>query len=103
MLSVFWYLVRRVGCVLVGMLIATSVLAHQSSASYLNLAQDGMEFSAQCEIAVHDLAPVLGLDGNDDGLVTWPEIRARGAEIATYATACTATTIALFWLVERLR
>ena len=41
----------------------------------------------QWDIALRDLEYAIGLDANDDGVLTWGEVRARQAEIAAYALA----------------
>ncbi len=60
-------------------------LAHKPSDSYLTLAVDGETITGQWDIALRDLDVALGLDGNQDGAITWGEVKARHTEIAAYA------------------
>ncbi len=61
--------------------------AHKPSDSYLTLDVDGRAIDARWDIAVRDLDYAIGLDGDGDGAVTWGELRARFAEIDSYALA----------------
>jgi hypothetical protein len=60
--------------------------AHKPSDSYLTLRPGGSAVEARWDIAVRDLDHAMGLDGDGDGAITWGEVRAREALIATYAT-----------------
>lgn len=62
--------------------------AHKPSDSYLRLAlgEDGA-FAGQWDIALRDLDVPLGLDGNDDGIITWGEVAAAESQIFPYALA----------------
>lgn len=59
--------------------------AHKPSDSYLTLRVDGAEIAGQWDIALRDLDFALGLDANQDGAITWGEVKARHADIAAYA------------------
>ena len=59
--------------------------AHKPSDSYLKLSVEGETISGQWDIALRDLDFALGLDTNQDGEITWGEVRARHADIAAYA------------------
>jgi len=59
--------------------------AHKPSDSYLTLSVEGETISGQWDIALRDLDFALGLDTNQDGEITWGEVRARHADIAAYA------------------
>ena len=59
--------------------------AHKPSDSYLTLAVDGATVDGQWDIALRDLDFALGLDADQDGAITWGEVRARHADIAAYA------------------
>jgi HupE / UreJ protein len=63
-------------------------LAHKPSDSYLRLAagDDGV-LAGQWDIALRDLDVPLGLDGDDDGAITWGEVQAAGSRIFSYALA----------------
>jgi HupE / UreJ protein len=59
--------------------------AHKPSDSYLSLHIDGGAITGQWDIALRDLDFVLGLDANQDGAITWGEVKAKHAAIAAYA------------------
>jgi hypothetical protein len=59
--------------------------AHKPSDSYLTLTAGNRRIDAQWDIALRDLEYAIGLDANDDGRITWGELRARQAAIASYA------------------
>ena len=69
------------------LLVPATAFAHKPSDSYLTLRPQGSSVEARWDIAVRDLDHALPLDGNGDGAITWAEVRAREAAIATYATA----------------
>ncbi len=85
---------------------STSALAHKPSDSYLTMSvpKDGADVTVRWDIALRDLDYVLQLDRDNDGALTWGEVRARGDDITKYATAnlalsskdkpCTLTTTA---------
>jgi hypothetical protein len=89
---------------------STNALAHKPSDSYLTMSvpKDGAEQSSKVtirwDIALRDLDYVLLLDRDNDGALTWGEVRSRGDDITKYATAnlalsskdkpCALTTIA---------
>ena len=60
---------------------------HKPSDSYLTLRLDGTVVAGQWDIALRDLDFALGLDADQDGAITWGELRARHADIAAYALA----------------
>jgi hypothetical protein len=65
----------------------SAVLAHKPSDAYLTLDRNGAGLTGQWDIALRDLDNVLALDANGDGEITWGEVRARHADIATHALA----------------
>jgi HupE / UreJ protein len=58
--------------------------AHKSSDSYLSLRVGTLEVVGQWDIALRDLDYAVGLDTNNDGIITWGELRARHAFISDY-------------------
>ena len=79
---------KRWYCAIVALIVALSIApahAHKPSDSYLTLAVDGDRIDGQWDIALRDLDFALGLDGNQDGAITWGEVKAKHAEIAAYA------------------
>ena len=59
--------------------------AHKPSDSYLTLKVDGDRIEGQWDIALRDLDFAIGLDANQDGAITWGEVKARHGDIAAYA------------------
>ena len=74
------------GVMLFVLAIATSApaQAHKPSDSYLSITA-GDVVTGEWKIALRDLDYAIGLDGNDDGVITWSELRQRHQAIATYA------------------
>jgi hypothetical protein len=73
---------------LVGVLAALAgqgAAAHKPSDAYLSLQPHEDRVAVRWDIALRDLDNELGLDANDDGLLTWGEVRARQADIAALA------------------
>ena len=71
-----------------GLLLAGAVHAHKPSDSYLTLkavAGSG-EVAARWDIALRDLDYVLQLDRDNNGELTWGEVRQREADIVRLAT-----------------
>ena len=68
---------------------STSALAHKPSDSYLTMSvpKNGADVTVRWDIALRDLDYVLQLDRDNDGALTWGEVRARGDDITKYATA----------------
>ena len=59
--------------------------AHKPSDSYLTLKVGGEQIAGQWDIALRDLDFALGLDANQDGDITWGEVKTKRADIAAYA------------------
>ena len=74
------------GVMLLVLAITTSApaQAHKPSDSYLSI-MAGDVLTGEWKIALRDLDYAIGLDGNDDGVITWGELRQRHQPIATYA------------------
>ena len=60
--------------------------AHKSSDSYLTLRVDDRVVQGRWDIALRDLDVAVGVDANQDGTITWGEVRAAQAAIDAYAT-----------------
>lgn len=61
---------------------APNALAHKPSDSYLFLQKDGL---LRWDIALRDLEQALGLDSNQDGQLTWGELKQQQTKISAYA------------------
>lgn len=66
---------------LLALVAATPVQAHKPSDSYLTLAAHGSEVRVRWDVALRDLDDELGLDTDDDGRLTWSEVRLRWPDI----------------------
>jgi len=60
---------------------AETAWPHKPSDSYLTLAVQGSVVSVRWDVALRDLDAELGLDVNDDGSLTWGEVRTREGDI----------------------
>ena len=71
-------------CIL--LLLTVPAHAHKPSDSYITLIQTpNSAFVAQWDIALRDLDYAIGLDKNNDGLITWGEVRKKHLAISDYA------------------
>jgi hypothetical protein len=64
-------------------------MAHKPSDAYLRLSleQGGADVRGEWDIALRDLDYAIGLDADNDGRLTWDEVRTRHGAIAAYALA----------------
>jgi hypothetical protein len=69
------------------LLFSITAHAHKASDSYLSLVVDGDQLRGRWDIALRDLAFALALDLDENGLLTWGELRANAAPIAEYAVS----------------
>jgi hypothetical protein len=72
------------GCLL---LAPDAARAHAPSNATLDLAVHGEVLEQRWDIALRDLDRVLVLDANDDGQITWGELRAAWPQVAAVADA----------------
>jgi len=61
--------------------------AHTASDSFLELRHAGSELQGRWDLPLRDLELALGLDLNQDGVITWGELKARAGAVTTYALA----------------
>jgi hypothetical protein len=61
--------------------------AHKPSDSYVTISGTAAALELRWDIALRDLDQAIGLDADDDGAVTWGELRAREHAVASYAFA----------------
>jgi HupE / UreJ protein len=76
---------RRCLGVVLACLLPFAAWAHSSSTSYVTIVASGHDASLQWSIALRDLDTAIGLDANDDGDITWGELRAGQSEVDAYA------------------
>ena len=70
------------------MVLAGSVVhAHKSSDSYLQIDASDKGLDVRWDIALRDLDAALDLDANEDGKLTWAEVKAAWPRVQTYAMA----------------
>jgi hypothetical protein len=61
-----------------------AIRAHKASDSFLKLQIVDGEISGQLDIALRDLEFAIGLDENEDWIITWGEVRSKEREISEY-------------------
>lgn len=59
--------------------------AHKSSDSYLRVVAGSETVTGEWYLALHDLEFAIGLDANEDGDITWGELKARREAVLEYA------------------
>lgn len=62
-----------------------NAFAHKASDSYLKFRGGESELEIQWHIAIRDLELMVGVDSNQDGDVTWGELKAKQQEISAHA------------------
>lgn len=83
---------QRVALVFAGLLFVLGAAgfpahAHKASDSFLTLHLEPHFVRGRWDIALRDLEPVLGLDADRDGRITWGEMTARRADLERYVFA----------------
>jgi hypothetical protein len=68
-------------------LAAIPAAAHKPSDSYLALRVEESSVHVQWDIALRDLEYAIGIDADEDGAITWEELRLRHDAISAYALA----------------
>ena len=58
--------------------------AHKPSDSYLTLTPNDTRIDVRWDVALRDLDNELGLDANDDGALSWGEVRSRHRDIEAF-------------------
>jgi hypothetical protein len=61
--------------------------AHTQSTSYLTLNSTTTNVVGEWHLALRDLEDAVGLDLNDDGVITWAELSSREDAVAAYASS----------------
>lgn len=62
-----------------------STSAHTFSTSYLTLNNTANKLTGEWHLALRDLEDAVGLDMNDDGIITWGELSSRKEAVSAYA------------------
>lgn len=66
---------------------AGPAVAHKPSDSYLALSVESASVHVRWDIALRDLEYAIGIDADEDGAITWEELRLRHDALAAYALA----------------
>jgi HupE / UreJ protein len=61
--------------------------AHKASTSYLHVRAEAQRLDIRWDIAIRDLDTAIGLDANNDGAVTWGELKATRSRLFDYAVS----------------
>jgi hypothetical protein len=75
----------RATFVLVVLVLSTRADAHKPSDSYLRITGDGEQLTAEWDISLKDLEFLIGLDADQNGEITWGELKAQRQAIAAHA------------------
>ncbi len=59
--------------------------AHKASDAYLSLDVEGAQVRGQLDVALRDVDVAIGLDADDDGQITWGELRQQREALAGWA------------------
>lgn len=81
--SIFFRLIAM--CLALFFVSSKTAYAHKPSDSYLSLKVEQKQLQGQWDIALRDLDFAIGIDSDDNGEITWNEVRAKHKEIAAYA------------------
>ncbi len=84
MTSKQFLLIGLCGLLLTGVF-SNDLHAHKPSDSYLTITAGSDRLSAEWDIALKDLEFLIGLDANDNGEITWGELKAKRDAIAAHA------------------
>ena len=83
-----------------------AVWAHRPSDSWIQFNASDRHVTLRLDLALKDLDAVLGLDANDDGTLTWGELRRRESDLMQYVTqrlTLTNSDERMTWVPEPLR
>src|SRR5215467_7224335 len=82
------------GLPLTGLLLIAGLLgtpgkagAHAQSTAFLNLKAENSIVKGDWHISLRDLEDAVGIDFNDDGVITWEELRDRKDAVCAYAVS----------------
>jgi hypothetical protein len=78
---------KRAGMLLLMLGLASIARAHVASSSFLVVRAQGQELSGSMELAMRDVELAIGVDSNNDGKITWGELRAAEPQLQQYVAA----------------
>ena len=67
--------------------LTSPAFAHKPSDAYLTLRVEPGQITGEWHLALRDLDYAIGLDQNDDGAITWGELRGRQDAVSAYANS----------------
>lgn len=70
-------------CTMVGLLVSREASAHKPSDAYLFLDVTDHHVSARWDVALRDLDDAQGLDRDENGEITWGEVKSRANEVSS--------------------
>jgi len=76
---------KQLVMLVVALLVSVTAAAHKASDAYLQLDVGERGLALRWDIALRDLDAAIGLDADDDGRLTWGEVRAAWPRIDAYA------------------
>lgn len=71
--------------VLMVLAMGPAAMAHKSSDSYLRVLVADERLTGEWHLALHDLEFAIGLDGDENGEITWGELKSRKQAVLDYA------------------
>lgn len=77
--------VWKLALLIAALLVSASAGAHKASDSYLQLGAGERGLAVRWDIALRDLEAAVALDADEDGRLTWGEVRVAWARIDAYA------------------
>jgi hypothetical protein len=69
---------------LAALLGARSASAHKPSDAYVSIDASSAVLQVRVDVALRDLQPVLGLDADGDGALSWREVDGRSSDLVAY-------------------
>ena len=67
--------------------VSPCAFAHKASTSYLHVRAEAQRLDIRWDIAIRDLDTAIGLDADNDGAVTWGELKAAKSRLFDYAAS----------------
>jgi HupE / UreJ protein len=85
--TAFLKILRCLGVLAALVCLASGAQAHKSSDSYLQIDATDKGTTVRWDIALRDLDAAIDLDSNEDGKLTWAEVKAGWPRIESYSMA----------------
>lgn len=75
---------KRIAALLLMLIAVGAAQAHISSSGFLVIHAEGQTLNGSMELAIRDAELAVGVDTNNDGKITWGELRASEPKLAQY-------------------